>query len=111
MTDPAKQMKTNQYVVIFMSVVLLFGAVSAVMITAEEYDPEVLVWMHLGIDLLMTALLPVLMTGVARSSEPSGLKTIAMLIGVVGFLSGLVKLGARFFSEAGWWTGHYTYAF
>lgn len=111
MADPAQQMKTNTYVVIFMSLVLLFGAANAVMITADEYDPEILVWMYLVLDVLMTALLPVLMWQVGKGAAPGGLKTVAMLLGVVGLLAGLVKLAARFSSEAGWWTGHFNYAF
>ncbi len=110
MTDPAKQMKTNQYVAIAMSVVLLFGAISAVTVTASEYDPSTLVWMHLGIDLLMTVLLPVLLVQVARGAEPGGLKTAALVVGALGVLAGLVKLAARFSSDHGWWTGHFNYS-
>jgi uncharacterized membrane protein YgdD (TMEM256/DUF423 family) len=111
MPDPTQQMKTNQYVIIGMSLVLLFGAFNAVMITANEYDPETLVWMNLGLDVAMTGLLVVLLVGVGRGAEASGLKTAAMLLGIVGLVSGLVKLAARFSSDAGWWTGHFSYAF
>jgi hypothetical protein len=110
MADPAQQMKTNQYVVIGMSAVLLFGAFNAIMVTADEYDPATLVWMHLGIDALMTVLLPVLLMQISKAAEPSGLKTAAMLLGVVGLVAGVVKLAARFSSDHGWWTGHFTYA-
>lgn len=107
--DP-RQMKTNQYVVLFMSAVLIFGAVNAVVVTASEYDPATLVWMHFGLDLVMTVLLTVLLTAVARGAEPGGLKTAAMVLGPLGVLAGLVKLAARFSSDAGWWTGHFHYA-
>ena len=110
MTDPAKQMKTNQYVMIFMGAVLVFGALSAVMITANEYGPATLVWLYLGLDALMTVLMLVLLVQVGKGAEASGLKTLAMGVGVVGVVAGLVKLGARFSSEDGWWTGHYSYA-
>ncbi|CAN1492007.1 hypothetical protein MCELHM10_00233 [Paracoccaceae bacterium] len=111
MADPAKQMKTNQTVVIFMSVVLLFGAVNAVMITADEYDPSTLVWMHLGLDAVMTVLLLVLLVQVGKAAAPGGLKTLALVVGAAGFVAGLVKLAARFSSDHGWWTGHFSYAF
>jgi hypothetical protein len=111
MNDPAKQMKTNQYVVIGMSIVLIFGAISAVTITADEYGPEILVWMYLATDAAMTAILPVLLVQVVRGAEPGGLKTAAVLLGCVGLVAGLVKLAARFSSDHGWWTGHFTYAF
>lgn len=110
MADPAKQMQTNQYVVLFMGVVLVFGAFNAVTITADEYDPATLVWMYLGIDLLMTILLPVLMVQVSRGAPSGGLKTAAMIFGAVGVIAGLVKLAARFSSDHGWWTGHFNYA-
>jgi hypothetical protein len=110
MADPVKQAQTNQYVVLFMGVVLLFGAFNAVMITASEYDPQTLVFMHLGIDALMTVLLPILLVQVGREAPPSGLKTAAMVLGTVGVVAGLVKLAARFSSDHGWWTGHFSYS-
>jgi hypothetical protein len=110
MADPVKQAQTNQYVVLFMGIALLFGAFNAVMITADEYGPASLVWLYLGLDALMTVLLPILMVQVAKSAPPSGLKTVAMLLGVAGVIAGLVKLAARFSSDHGWWTGHFTYA-
>jgi hypothetical protein len=111
MADPAKQMKTNQYAVIFMSVVLLFGAFNAVMVTADEYGPATLVWMGLGLDAVMTVLLLILLVQVGKGAEPGGLKTLALILGAVGFVAGLVKLAARFSSDHGWWTGHFNYAF
>ncbi len=111
MADPAKQAKTNAYVVIGMSIVLLFGAFNAIMITAEEYDPETLVWMNLGLDVAMTVLLVVLLTQVAKLTEPGGLKTAALVLGPLGIIAGLVKLVARFSSDHGWWTGHFNYVF
>jgi hypothetical protein len=110
MADPVKQAQTNQYVVLFMGIVLLFGAFNAVMITADEYGPASSVWLYLGLDALMTVLLPILMVQVAKSAPPSGLKTVAMLLGVAGVIAGLEKLAARFSSDHGWWTGHFTYA-
>jgi hypothetical protein len=109
MADPVKQMQTNQYVVIVMAVVLLFGAVQAVAVTAREYDPGTIVWMNLGLDLVMTVLLPVLLVQIARGAEPGGLKTAALALGAVGVLAGLVKLAARFSGDHGWWTGHFRY--
>jgi hypothetical protein len=110
MADPVKQAQSNQYVVLFMGLVLLFGAFNAVMVTADEYGPASLVWLYLGLDALMTVLLPILMVQVAKSAPPSGMKTLAMVVGVAGILAGLVKLAARFSSDHGWWTGHFTYA-
>jgi hypothetical protein len=110
MADPVKQAQSNLYVVLFMGIVLVFGAFNAVMITADEYGPASLVWLYLGLDALMTVLLPILMVQVAKSAPPSGLKTAAMLVGVAGVIAGLVKLAARFSSDHGWWTGHFTYA-
>lgn len=110
MKDPAKQAQTNQYVVFAMSAVLLFGAFTAVTVTATEYSPSSMVWLDLGLDLLLTILLPVLLVQIMNHAPPGGLKTAALLIGAVGVLAGLVKLGARFSGDAGWWTGHYNYA-
>ncbi|MDZ4394677.1 hypothetical protein [Cypionkella sp.] len=110
MADPAKQAKTNAYVVIGMSIVLLFGAFNAITITADEYDPETLVWMNLVLDAAMTVLLGVILTQVARLNEPGGLKTAALVLGPLGVIAGLIKLAARFSSDHGWWTGHFNYA-
>jgi hypothetical protein len=106
---PDSRAKSNMLVLIGMSAVLLFGAFQAVMVTANEYDPATLVWMNIGLDAALT-LLSVIMLGAVASSAPSGgLKTLAMIVGVVGIIAGLVKLGVRFTGDAGWWTGHYSY--
>lgn len=110
MTDPAKQMKYNQYVVIFMSAVLLFGAFNAVMVTADEYDPGFYVWFKVAIDAAMTGLLVALLVVILRRADSGGLKVLALLAGLVGLAAGLVKLAARFSSDHGWWTGHFNYA-
>lgn len=110
MADPAKQMKHNQYVVIFMSAVLLFGAFDAVMVTAEEYDPGFYVWFKIALDAAMTGLLVVLLVLILRGAESGGLKALALLAGLVGLAAGLVKLAARFSGDHGWWTGHFSYA-
>ena len=109
MVDPAKQAKTNAYVVIGMSIVLLFGALNAITITADEYDPATLVWMYLGLDVVMTALLVVLLTQVGKLTEAGGLKTAALALGILGVAAGLIKIVARFSSDHGWWTGHFYY--
>lgn len=108
--DPAKQMKTNQYVILFMAAVLLFGALNAVFVTADEYGPSATVWLGLGIDALMTVCAVALMIQISSGAPPSGLKTAAMAAGVVALICGLVKLAARFSSDHGWWTGHFNYA-
>lgn len=110
MADPAKQMKHNQYVVIFMSAVLLFGAFNAVMVTADEYDPGFYVWFKVALDAAMTGLLIVLLAVIVRGAESGGLKVLALLAGLIGLAAGLVKLAARFSGDHGWWTGHFNYA-
>ena len=110
MADLEKQAKTNHYVAIGMGIVLLFGAFSAVTVTADEYDPSTIVWMNLGIDLLMTILLPIMLVQIAKGPDPAGLKTVALILGGLGLLGGLTKLAARFSSDHGWWTGHFSYS-
>lgn len=102
--------KQPLYIVIFMSVVLIFGAVSAVVVTADEYDPASLVYLELGLDLAMTICLAVLLMQVLKSASEGGLRSAALVLGPLGLLAGLVKLAARFSSDAGWWTGHFSYA-
>lgn len=110
MADPASQMKHNQFAAIFMSAVLLFGAVNAVMVTADEYDPEGYVWFNIALDAAMTGLLVILLVAILRGAPSGGLKTLAILAALVGLVAGAVKLVARFFSDHGWWTGHFNYA-
>ncbi|WP_395543345.1 hypothetical protein [Neotabrizicola sp. sgz301269] len=102
--------KQPLYIVIFMSVVLIFGAASAVVVTADEYDPASLVYLELGLDLAMTICLAVLLMQVLKSASEGGLRSAALVLGPLGLLAGLVKLAARFSSDAGWWTGHFSYA-
>ena len=40
----------------------------------------------------------------------AGLKTVALILGGLGLLGGLTKLAARFSSDHGWWTGHFSYS-
>jgi hypothetical protein len=110
MADPAKQMKTNQIVACFMGAVLIFGAFNAVMVTADEYDPAGYVWFNIALDAAMTGLMVILLVSILNGAPSSGLKAAALLLGAFGVLAGLVKLGARLSSDAGWWTGHYNYA-
>ena len=110
MADPDKQMKTNQYAAIFMGAVLIFGAVNALMVVADEYDPSLDVWFNIALDTVMTGLMVILLAAIAKGAEAGGLKTVALLMGAAGVAAGLVKLGARFSGDAGWWTGHYNYA-
>jgi len=110
MVDP-KQAKSNLYVAGFMSIVLILGALYAVFVTASEYDPETLIWMYLLIDAAMTGLLVILLVRVMRAEFGGGLKALVLILGPLGVIGGLIKLGARFSSDHGWWTGHYSYAF
>jgi hypothetical protein len=103
-------MKSNQIVACFMGAVLIFGAVNAVMVTADEYDPAGYVWFNIALDAAMTGLMVVLLVAIVKGAPSSGLKAAAVVLGVAGIVAGLVKLGARLSSDAGWWTGHYTYA-
>lgn len=100
----------NRYVVLFISAVLMFGAFNAVMITGDEYDPEMLVWMNLGLDIAMTICLVALLSIVLTRAPRDGLTGLSVLVGLAGLAAGIVKIGVRFTSDHGWWTGHYTYA-
>ena len=110
MADPANQMKVNQYVIYGMSAVLIFGALNAVLVTAGEYEPAAYVWFKIALDAVMTGLLLILLVAVVNGAPSGGLKATALLLGPVGLVAGLVKLGARLSGDAGWWTGHYSYA-
>lgn len=101
--------KQNAWVLIFMSAVLVFGAAQAIFVTAQEYDPAALVWMHFGLDVAMTLLSVILLIVVARSSGQTGLRGLAILAGILGIVAGAIKIAARFTSDHGWWTGHFNY--
>jgi len=105
-----KTVKQPFYIVIFMSAVLIFGALSAVFVTADEYDPATLVYMELGLDLAMTVCLAVLWMQILKSAPEGGLRSAALVLAPLGLIAGLVKLAARFSGDAGWWTGHFSYA-
>jgi hypothetical protein len=107
---PESRARSNMLVLIAMCAVLLFGAFQAVMVTADEYDPSSLVWMNIGLDSLLVLMSGILLSAVASGAPAGGLKTLSMIAGVVGIIAGLIKLGARFTGDDGWWTGHYSYA-
>ncbi len=114
MSDPRqtgqKQTKQNLYVAIFMAAVLVFGAANAVFITANEYDPMGMVLLDLVLDAGMTVLSAILLVRNISLPEQDGLKTAAVLAGVIGIAAGAIKLGARLVGDHGWWTGHYSYS-
>jgi hypothetical protein len=107
---PESRARSNMIVLIAMGAVQLFGAFQAVMVTASEYDPATIVWMNIGLDSLLTLMSAILLMAVLGSAPSGGLKALAVLAGALGIVAGLVKLGARFAGDDGWWTGHYSYA-
>lgn len=101
--------KQNAWVLICMAAVLAFGAAQAIFVTAQEYDPAILVWMHFGLDVAMTLLSVILLIVLARSSGQEGPRGLAILAGLVGIVAGAIRIAARFTSDHGWWTGHFNY--
>ena len=98
--------KQNTIVILVMSVVLIGGLISAVMIPAGEFPPYGYALFEIGLDTVMTILLAVLVFA-DRNGPPSGLRSAAMLLGPVGIVAGLAQLVVRFTSDHAWWTGHY----
>lgn len=99
--------KQYHYLALFMGAVLIFGAATAVFQPAGEYPPSPMHFVEMGLDLLMTILLPVFLIKNLPAAPDDGLKTAATLIGWAGVVGGLIQLGARISSNHGWWTGHY----
>ncbi len=98
--------KQNTIVILVMSVVLIGGLISAVIIPAGEFPPYGYALFEIGLDTLMTVLLAVLVF-VERNGAPSGVRRAAILLGPVGVLAGGAQLVIRFTSDHAWWTGHY----
>jgi hypothetical protein len=98
--------KQNRYVMLGMAVVLIFGAVTALFQPAGEFPPTAYAIFSMCLDGLMTVLLGVLLVA-ERGGAPGGLKTAAMLAGVLGVMAGAVQVLIRFTSDHAWWTGNY----
>lgn len=98
--------KQNTIVILAMSMVLIWGFVTAVTVPAGEYPPSGYAIFTLALDAAMTAILTVLLIAESRS-ERSGLRTAAMLAGPLGVLAGAGQVVIRFTSDHGWWTGQY----
>ena len=103
----SKQAKSNHTIGLVMSVYLIFGALNAVFVRAGEYGSGTLIWMKLLIDVGMIGLLVVFLVKAAQPDDTGGLRTAFRVLGVIGVIAGLIKLGARFSGSHGWWTGHY----
>jgi hypothetical protein len=102
----ATTLKQNAIVAVVMSVVLIGGAVFALISHAGEYPPQFYQMFTMGLDGVMTVALAVLVATLG-SSSPGALRTMATMIGPIGVVAGLVKLGVRFTSDHAWWTGNY----
>jgi multidrug transporter EmrE-like cation transporter len=98
--------KQNRIVMIFMAVVLVFGLVTALIEPAGEFPPQAYAIFNMALDALITLLLAVLFFA-ERASAPGGMKTVALLAGVVGVVAGLGQVLIRFTSDHAWWTGQY----
>jgi hypothetical protein len=66
--------------------------------------------MNIGLDSLLTLMSGILLLAVFSNAPSGGLRALAIIAGFIGVIAGLIKLGARFAGDAGWWTGHYSYA-
>ena len=102
----AKTSKQNAMVAVFMSVVLIGGAILALIIPAGEFPPQFYQYFEMGLDALMVVLL-VIIVATLGSSPAGGMRTAATIMGPIGVVAGLVKLGIRFTSDHAWWTGNY----
>ncbi|MGL4319415.1 MAG: hypothetical protein ACRC6I_18375 [Paracoccaceae bacterium] len=102
----AKASNQNTLVVLFMSVFLIASAVLALISPAGEFPPAFYQMFTMGLDAVMTLLLCILVLSLG-SSPPGGLRTAARIIGPIGIVAGLVKVGIRFTSDHAWWTGNY----
>jgi hypothetical protein len=104
----AEKTPTNQnaLVVVFMAVVLTGGAVIALISPAGEFPPQFYQMFEMGLDALMTVLLAILVSTLGRAPT-GGLRMAATILGPIGVVAGLVKLGIRFTSDHAWWTGNY----
>jgi hypothetical protein len=98
--------KQNMIVALVMAVVLTGGAVIALMSHAGEYPPSPYHLFLMGLDGVMTIVLAILLATLG-SSPPGGLRTLTTIIGPIGVVAGLVKVGIRFTSDHAWWTGNY----
>jgi len=104
----AEKTPTNQnaLVAVFMAVVLTGGAVIALISPAGEYPPRFYQMFEMGLDAVMTVVLIILVATLGRS--PAGrLRMAATILGPIGVVGGLVKLGIRLTSDHAWWTGNY----
>ena len=106
MTDPDIA-KREQTVAFFAAIVLAFGATRAVFVSASEYDPEALLWLWLAIDVAMTALCGIFLFDLQKG-PPGTRRKLALIAAALGLVAGLIKIGVRFSSDHGWWTGHLT---
>ncbi|MGL4320819.1 MAG: hypothetical protein ACRCS3_08150 [Paracoccaceae bacterium] len=102
----AKASNQNAIVVLVMAVVLSGGAVIALMSHAGEFPPSPYHLFVMGLDGVMTIALAILVATLG-SSPPGGLRTAATIIGPIGVVAGIVKVGIRFTSDHAWWTGNY----
>lgn len=101
-----KASNQNTIVVLVMAVVLFGGAVIAVMSHAGEFPPSPYHLVTMGLDGLMTIILAVLVATLGSSPE-GAMRTVAGIIGPIGIVAGVVKVGIRFTSDHAWWTGNY----
>lgn len=102
----AKQSRQNSGVTLFMAVVLIGGAAIAMIVPAGEFPMPPYHLFEMGLDAVMTAILVILVATLGAAPE-GGLRTMAAVIGPLGVIAGVVKVGIRFTSDHAWWTGNY----
>ncbi len=98
--------RQTQLVMLFMGAFLIFGAVMATIMPADEFPPYAYAVFNIALDAVMTVLLVILLVG-TLSAPSGGLKPLAFGVGVLGILAGAVQVAIRFTSDHAWWTGNY----
>jgi hypothetical protein len=96
----------NAIVALVMAVVLCGGAVIGLTSHAGKFPPSPYHLFTMGLDGLMAVILAILVATLG-SSPPGALRTAATIIGPIGVVAGLVKVGIRFTSDHAWWTGDF----
>jgi hypothetical protein len=101
-----KTAKSNTLAAAFMGTYLCVTAAIALLSPAGEFPPSPYHLFTLGLDGVMTALLIILVIAVGNA-QGGGLRMLALVVGSLGVVAGLIKVGIRFTSDHAWWTGNY----
>ena len=102
-----KSVGTNFIVLVIAALILLYNAVTRVLVEAHSFNGDGVIWMTIAIDVALLVAVFGLRSQLARALPwGDGRRNWLTPLFIIGLICGVVVLVLRISSREGWYTGH-----